>query len=68
MPRPDGLHRLRIPGLPVFDVLGLVQHDSVEFQAVIALRIPPDQCITGHHDVAVGNLAKAREPVRSVQR
>jgi hypothetical protein len=35
VPRLDGFHGLGVLGLAVLDVLGLVEHDGVEFQSAI---------------------------------
>ena len=68
MLRPHRLHRLRILGLPVLDVLRLVEHDGIEFQPAIFFRIATDERVAGHDQIAGGDVGEAGVPVGPVQR
>ena len=46
MARPRCLDGLRVLRLAIFNVLRLIQHNSVEFYPAIVLRIAPQQRVT----------------------
>ena len=56
MARPGGFDRLRVLRLAILDVLRLIQHEGVELDSAILLRVAPQQRVTGDDQIVRRNL------------
>ena len=59
----DGFHGLRVSGLPILDVLGFVEHQRVELQIAIPIRVAPDERVAGDYEVAAGDILEVLVPL-----